>query len=49
MAGCPEDVAPFDGDAIGERYARGGLWVRLDDPSAWEDVPDPDNPAPLDL
>lgn len=31
-------------DTAGDRYRYGDAWVRLDDPTAWEDVPDPVDP-----
>lgn len=41
---CPNDNEPVDDVCFGERYVSGGLWARLDDPTAWEDVPDPADP-----
>ena len=39
----PEDLDPPDTDP-GQRYQYGGLWTRLNDPTAWHHIPDPELP-----
>jgi hypothetical protein len=40
----PDDSDPPDTDP-GERFLSGGLWTRLNDPTAWHEIPDADEPT----